>query len=173
MENKNYECGNSIELPKYECHKVVRALKIKSIVFDDIEGKYIAATSAVATITPEENGYAPFKVDFAYVNKHSPNVGGYYVVYEDGYESFSPAKAFEDGYKKIVEPATPIPDNSSFKERLIKEQAQLEEKLTKLNAFNSSEKANDIDPVQKSLLLVQSGAMYTYLECLKARLERL
>lgn len=62
---------------------------------------------------------------------------------------------------------------SDFKTRLIDEQAQLEEKLEKLNNFNQSEKANEIDPVQKSLLLVQAGAMYTYNECLKARLERL
>lgn len=62
---------------------------------------------------------------------------------------------------------------SDFKSRLIEEQAQLEEKLNKLNEFNQTEKVNGIDPVQKSLLLVQAGAMYTYNECLKARLERL
>lgn len=61
---------------------------------------------------------------------------------------------------------------SDFKSRLIEEQAQLEEKLNKLNDFNQSEKVNEIDPVQKSLLLVQAGAMYTYNECLKARLEQ-
>jgi TPP-dependent indolepyruvate ferredoxin oxidoreductase alpha subunit len=62
---------------------------------------------------------------------------------------------------------------NDFKTRLIEEQAQLEEKLNKLNDFNQSEKANEIDPVQKSLLIIQSGAMYTYNECLKSRLERL
>ncbi|RHJ83517.1 hypothetical protein [Parabacteroides sp. AM08-6] len=62
---------------------------------------------------------------------------------------------------------------SDFKSRLIEEQAQLEERLNKLNDFNQSEKVNGIDPVQKSLLFVQAGAMYTYNECLKARLERL
>jgi len=60
-----------------------------------------------------------------------------------------------------------------FKLRLIEEQQQLGEKLNKLNDFNQSKKVDDIDPVQKSLLLVQAGAMYTYNECLKARLERL
>lgn len=62
---------------------------------------------------------------------------------------------------------------SDFKTRLIDEQLELEEKLNKLNDFNQSEKANDIDPVQKDLLLVQAGAMYTYNECLKARISRL
>lgn len=54
-----------------------------------------------AIITPEEGGYAPFTVDAAYVRKHQPQVGGYYVVYEDGYKSFSPAAAFEGGYTRI------------------------------------------------------------------------
>lgn len=62
---------------------------------------------------------------------------------------------------------------SNFKERLIDEQAQLEEKLTKLNEFNDSEKANEIDPIQKDLLLIQAGAMYTYNETLKVRIKLL
>lgn len=62
---------------------------------------------------------------------------------------------------------------SNFKSRLVEEQAQLEEKLNKLNEFNQSEKVNGIDPVQKSLLIIQAGAMYTYNECLKERLARL
>ena len=62
---------------------------------------------------------------------------------------------------------------NDFKTRLIEEQAQLEEKLNKLNDFNQSEKVKEIDPVQKDLLLVQAGAMYTYNECLKARIARL
>lgn len=62
---------------------------------------------------------------------------------------------------------------SDFKSHLIEEKVQLEEKLNKLNDFNQCKKVNAIDPVQKSLLLVQARAMYTYNECLKARLERL
>lgn len=61
---------------------------------------------------------------------------------------------------------------SDFKERLIIEQKELREKLDKLNDFNESGKANEIDPVQKSLLLIQA-AMYTYLQCLTERLQRL
>lgn len=62
---------------------------------------------------------------------------------------------------------------SDFKTRLVEEQAQLNEKLEKLNDFNQSDKANTIDPAQKDLLLIQAGAMYTYNECLKARISRL
>lgn len=74
-------------MPRYRCHKEVSALKIKSI-----EGN---------EITPEDEGFAPFLVEKEYLQKHNPKAGGYYVVYADGYVSFSPAGAFEDGYTKI------------------------------------------------------------------------
>lgn len=62
---------------------------------------------------------------------------------------------------------------SDFKTRLAEEQEQLEEKLNKLNAFLESEKVNEIDLIQKDLLRIQAGAMYTYNEVLIARLDRL
>jgi hypothetical protein len=36
--------------------------------------------------------------------KHAPHVGGYFVQYEDGYTSFSPAEAFESGYVRATGP---------------------------------------------------------------------
>ena len=42
-----------------------------------------------------------FTPDYNYVKKHNPQAGGYYVVYEDGYKSWSPAEAFESGYTKM------------------------------------------------------------------------
>lgn len=62
---------------------------------------------------------------------------------------------------------------SNFKTRLIEEQAQLEEKLNKLDNFILSENFNGVDEVQKSLLRVQATAMNAYNQCLKERLERL
>lgn len=94
--------GVSQEMPRYQSHKIVWALKIKEIVFDhDLAKETNRETDGSATITPEEDGYAPFKVDHAYCRKHEPKVGGYYVVYKGGYKSFSPADAFEDGYTKL------------------------------------------------------------------------
>lgn len=81
-------------MPRYKCHKEVWALKIKSIEFKREPNSTIRA----ATITPAEAGYGPFDVDAAYVNKHAPMPGGYYVAYDDGYKSYSPAAAFEAGY---------------------------------------------------------------------------
>ena len=67
----------------------------------------------------------------------------------------------------------PIIIMSDFKTRLVDEQAQLEEKLNKLDDFLMSEKVKEIDDVQKALLQVQATAMNTYLQCLKERIERL
>lgn len=82
----------SREMPRYQCHKQVWAHKIAAILHDEFG----------AIISAGESGYTPFRVDTAYVEKHKPVVGGYYVVYDDGYKSFSPAKAFEGGYTKIM-----------------------------------------------------------------------
>lgn len=92
----------SSPMPQYQSHKKVWALKIKSIVFDsDLAKETNRETTGGATITPEDDGYGPFEVDHAYVSKHKPQTGGYYVVYDDGYKSWSPAKAFEEGYTKL------------------------------------------------------------------------
>lgn len=80
------------EMPKYQSHKKVWALKIKEIVLSG-DGQ--------AVIVPGEEPYASFTVDKDYMDKHKPAVGGYYVVYKDGYRSFSPAEAFEDGHTRI------------------------------------------------------------------------
>ena len=80
------------EMPKYECHKIVWALKIAGIVGDQHGGVYFQ---------PAEEGYDKVPMSPEYVAKHKPEVGGYYVVYEDGYKSFSPAGAFESGYTRL------------------------------------------------------------------------
>lgn len=62
---------------------------------------------------------------------------------------------------------------NDLKKRLIEEQAQLELKVDKLRTFNASKEADKLDPLQKQLLLIQAGAMYTYNECLKTRIATL
>ena len=92
------ETQASREMPRYKCHKEVWALKIKSVVAVDLHED---STPGVYEITPEEEGYGPFHVTADYVHKHNPEAGGYYVLYQDGYTSYSPAKAFEEGYARI------------------------------------------------------------------------
>lgn len=79
-------------MPQYQCHKVVRALQIKEIK---------ANSTREFEIFFEDEGSMPILVDLKWMAKHEPEVGGYYVAYEDGYRSYSPAKAFEDGYDLI------------------------------------------------------------------------
>lgn len=77
------------EMPRYVSHKTVWALKIAEFDVDTL------------TITPAEEGYSPFTVDREYVERNRPQAGGYFVVYENGYQSFSPVKAFTEGYTRI------------------------------------------------------------------------
>ncbi|MGI9490474.1 MAG: hypothetical protein ACR2RF_32195 [Geminicoccaceae bacterium] len=87
------------EMPRYKSHKEVWALKIADIQAPDLPEN--AETDGSLVIVPAEEGYAPFTVDPAYVQKHEPQIGGYYVVYKDGYKSWSPAEAFEEGYTRV------------------------------------------------------------------------
>ena len=80
------------EMPKYQCHKQVWALKIAGIVIDQ---------HGMVYFQPAEAGYDKVPLTPEYFAKHKPEVGGYYVVYDDGYKSYSPAAAFEGGYKRI------------------------------------------------------------------------
>ena len=89
----------AVEMPRYKCHKEVWALKIAEL---QDPTKPDCESDGSRVIVPADAGYAPFRVDRDYVHKHKPQVGGYYVVYDDGYKSFSPAKAFEEGYRLIV-----------------------------------------------------------------------
>lgn len=82
-------------MPVYRSHKEVWALKIKAFEFE------------TRTITPEDQGYGPFPVDQEWLERNAMKqdvVGGYYVVYEDDYKSWSPAEAFEKGYTQMSGP---------------------------------------------------------------------
>lgn len=87
-----------IEMLRYVSHKKVWALEIKSV---EADGSAPRGASCSAIVTPVEKGYAPFRVDEEYCRKHNPKAGGFYVVYADGYKSFSPAKAFREGYTRL------------------------------------------------------------------------
>lgn len=94
--------AGSIQMPRYQCHKTVYALKIAAIRQGE-DAPSDASYGGSWLLVPENADYAPIEVSHAYYTKHAPQVGGYYVVYEDGYKSFSPADAFEGGYTLIRE----------------------------------------------------------------------
>lgn len=76
-------------IPQYRSHKVVGALKIRSILNNN-------------TIVPDEYGFAPIDMGDIWMEKHQPMIGGYLVFYEDGYQSYSPKQAFESGYTSVA-----------------------------------------------------------------------
>jgi hypothetical protein len=77
----------------YHCNKLVLAALILSIMpHPEAESRTLIATDDPTTTTPLD-------VSSEWVAKHKPEVGGYYVVYESGYASYSPKEAFEAGYR--------------------------------------------------------------------------
>lgn len=82
-------------MPRYTSHKTVWALKI---------GATSGGPGMPLTIHPAEPGYDAFEVTREWAARHQPESGGYYVVYEDGYASFSPAEAFVKGYTPVDGP---------------------------------------------------------------------
>src|SRR3990167_8922498 len=90
--------SNQTPMPLYKCHKEVWALKIADVIAPTQPGN---ESDGSRIIVPADQGYASFRVPHDYVRKHNPQAGGYYVVYRDGYKSFSPAEAFEEGYTRV------------------------------------------------------------------------
>jgi hypothetical protein len=88
--NTHEAAGAAAELPLYTSHKQVRALKIERIEVHD----------SGALIIPD-GGFSGFNVTREYLAKHNPAAGGYWVLYADGYQSWSPAEAFESGYSPV------------------------------------------------------------------------
>jgi hypothetical protein len=80
--------------PRYRCHKVVRALKIQA----HDEGTLFPADKNF----PAFEGGAGYWRGFHAARKTWPENQtsdyGYFVVYDDGYTSYSPTQAFESGY---------------------------------------------------------------------------
>ena len=86
-------------MQKYSCHKVVEAFKIFMVSVND---------QGLALLCPEdEDTVCNVIASDEYMLKNKPEVGGYYVKYEDGYESYSPAEPFEKGYSLITDHRPP------------------------------------------------------------------
>ena len=90
-----------IEMPKYQSHKKVWALKIASAQFDEEDGKLLLTFTdpayAPLEIMPEDSS----RIAKAILSCETKGDTGYFVVYEGGYRSWSPSKEFEEGYSLI------------------------------------------------------------------------
>ena len=83
--------------PRYRSHKVVEAAKVEDIT-------RLTDPPGAAVLVLDSNGFSvEHSVPAAYVTKHDPQIGGYWVRYPDSYESWSPAEAFEGGYTRVDE----------------------------------------------------------------------
>ncbi len=83
------------DLPRYRCHKEVYALKIQGIGSGPPTGYFF--------LVPAESEYEAIPVTEEWMARHKPEIGGYWVRYDDGWSSYSPSAAFESGYTRIEE----------------------------------------------------------------------
>jgi hypothetical protein len=88
------------QLARWECHKVVKAGKIlrPPTLLQDDKGQSLNVYEVTAT---GDDG-AALKIECAadVFSRGFPGVGDYLVIYGDGYKSWSPSRAFEEGYKR-------------------------------------------------------------------------
>jgi len=80
-------------MKKYKSHKTVQAAKIACINKNEDGSAQLTFEGDAASVV----------VNKSYMDHRDPQEGGYYVRYEDGYESWSPAEAFEEGYCAITD----------------------------------------------------------------------
>lgn len=107
------------QYPQFKAHKTVQAFKIKAVEQTSANQAFPGGSWE---IIPEDAALFVARVEHSWFEKHRPLAGGYFVQYADGYKSFSPAKAFEEGYILI--------DNDSAIEREIVAKGKIAPRVT-------------------------------------------
>jgi hypothetical protein len=141
-------------LPRWKCHKEVTAARIKEI--QDL------GDTVHLTVDLGGDVYGYVLVDWKYMNRHKPAPGGYYVRYANGYESYSPAEAFEAGYTRIA---------GDWRARVEQEKRELDENIRKLTAFLEPPITHPVGRRQIDLLHMQLSYMKLYSTVLEQRLQ--
>ncbi len=97
---------STTSLPRYRCHKEVEALKLQQVSTNP---------NGSIDLFPEDRTYDPINLEgetaqrvLEAIRSYSAKTRGgsdlgYLVTYADGYQSWSPTKAFEEGYTLIGE----------------------------------------------------------------------
>lgn len=88
-------------LPRFQCTKVVEAFKILDIDYG-------------RALLYAEEFTEPFQPKPEWWVNTQPVVGGYFVRYADGYQSYSPAKAFEEGYVSEADWGVPLEQEGKY-----------------------------------------------------------
>jgi hypothetical protein len=86
---------------RYRCHKVVRALKIDQVI--PTVNERDRATWCILCFAQFPQAGEQLQIEYNTSQKPIPSAGWYWVLYDDGYESFSPPEAFESGYARLVQ----------------------------------------------------------------------
>ncbi len=147
--------------PVYQCHKKVRAAKIAEVTLHDPTDSDPPVEFSGGFMFFD--GHAPIPFGVVFWEKHQPKKGGYLVIYEDGYISFSPAEAFEAGYTKLPE---------SPKSELLTEARDAASRLNKLNAFMATDEFPKLDREDKDLLYLKQRTLSEYVQLLGKMLDR-
>jgi hypothetical protein len=88
-------------LPRWRCHKEVSADRIKAIRLLDSERDTEVLPDGDSGTRWDLAGGTTVVVSNDLIARGTPRVGDYFVIYADGYESWSPRGAFEEGYDAI------------------------------------------------------------------------
>lgn len=157
-----------MSLPVYQSHKKVCAAKIKEVVTQntpmlnelrlkfsldaDVEPVSVDAAWVVSRVFKGKAPQSTYELANACV-------GGYFVVYDDGYTSWSPAKAFEDGYTpapaqpvrgEVNSPFPPAPFRPVYRQLHAEESdavASIKDKAADLwDALNAASTLPNVDP---------------------------
>ena len=89
------------QLANWKCHKVVKAgkmLRPPTLIQND-QGQSRGIYEV--TVTDVNGAAAKVECPMVVFARGFPAVGDYLVIYEDGYKSWSPSRAFEEGYTRI------------------------------------------------------------------------
>lgn len=78
-------------LPRWKCHKEVTAVKIMALE------AHLDKSCTIAY----DGGTVKTQAGFMHRFKGIEDDLGYYVRYDDNYESWSPSKVFEEGYTRL------------------------------------------------------------------------
>jgi len=87
--------NTAAEMPKYQSHKIVHALKLIGFEPSPLTMGY--------NLLPQDPAFDVIHVSSEWMREKKVKLfgvhdAGYYVVYPDGYASWSPTEAFEKGY---------------------------------------------------------------------------
>lgn len=139
----------------YVGSKVVHAVPMNRQEYNDLRGWTLPADER-----PDDEGYL-----VQYADGGDSNVEGF-----TGYISWSPKAVFERAYQPIIGVAA---QTETFIDRLRKEHAELQERISKLGAFLMSPKSKALSDDALADLRYQLEVMEPYLGILTRRLDKL